>query len=72
MQTHRGQDDFLMPAARQLNPYRGELMDPVVSDLSAVSEASLQQSLVSGGRKAGKYDLHWRQLLQSFSLDLPD
>lgn len=44
MQAHRGQDDFLMPAARQLNPYRGELIDPVVSDLSAVSEESLQQS----------------------------
>lgn len=44
MQAHRGQDDFLMPAARQLNPYRGALIDPVISDFSAVTEAALQQS----------------------------
>jgi hypothetical protein len=44
MQAHRGQDDFLMPAARQMNPYRGELIDPVVEDFSSVTEETLQQT----------------------------
>ena len=44
MQTHRGQDDFLMPAARKMNPYKGELIDPVVEDFSSVTEETLQQT----------------------------
>ena len=44
MKTHRGQDDFLMPAARQMNPYRGELIDPILSDSSQLTEATLQQT----------------------------
>lgn len=44
MQTHRGQDDFLMPAARKMNPYKGELIDPVVSGDSPVTEEHLQKT----------------------------
>ncbi|MGB0258229.1 MAG: hypothetical protein ACPGES_06230, partial [Coraliomargarita sp.] len=44
MQTHRGQDDFLMPAARKMNPYKGELISPVVEDFSLLTEETLQQT----------------------------
>lgn len=44
MQDERGQDDFLLSAARKMNPYRGDLIDPVVPDQSAVTEELLQKT----------------------------
>jgi hypothetical protein len=44
MKTERGQDDFLLPAARKMNPHRGDLIDPVVSDRAAVTDALLQKT----------------------------
>lgn len=44
MKTQRGQEDFLLPAARKMNPYRGDLVDPVVPDRSAVTEELLQKT----------------------------
>lgn len=44
MKEHRGQDDFLLPAARKMNPYRGDLIDPVVDSLEKVNEVLLQKT----------------------------
>jgi hypothetical protein len=44
MKTERGQEDFLLPAARKMNPYKGDLVDPVVSDRAAVTEELLQKT----------------------------
>lgn len=44
MKMQRGQDDFLLPAARKLNPYRGDLADPVVSGRNLVDEELLRKT----------------------------
>lgn len=44
MKKHRGQDDFLLPAARKLNPYRGDLVDPVVDSAKKVNKELLQKT----------------------------
>jgi hypothetical protein len=44
MKNERGRDDFLFLAARKMNPYKGDLIDPVVSDRSAVTEELLQKT----------------------------
>jgi hypothetical protein len=44
MKNERGRDDFLFLAARKMNPYKGDLIDPVVSDRSAATEELLQKT----------------------------
>ena len=44
MQAQHGLDDYLLPAARKMNPYRGALVDPIVTDEQQVTEALLQQT----------------------------
>ena len=44
MKKHRGQDDFLLPAARKMNPYKGNLVDPVVGDPVLVNKELLQKT----------------------------
>ncbi|MBT3193325.1 MAG: hypothetical protein HN341_12290 [Verrucomicrobia bacterium] len=44
MKNHRGQDDFLLPAARKVNTYRGDLVDPVVDSPEKVTEELLRKT----------------------------
>lgn len=44
MKTKRGRNDFLLPAARKMNPYRGDLIDPVVNARAEVTDELLQKT----------------------------
>ncbi|MDD7985305.1 hypothetical protein PQO01_10105 [Lentisphaera marina] len=44
MKDKRGKDDFLVPNARKTNPYKGDLVDPVVKSPSAVTKELLQKT----------------------------
>jgi len=44
MKKHRGQDDFLLPAARKVNPYKGDLVDPVVDSPEKVTPELLRKT----------------------------
>ena len=44
MKKHRGQDDFLLPAARKVNAYKGDLVDPVVDSPEKVTRDLLRKT----------------------------
>ena len=44
MKTNRGQRDFLLPAARKMNPYKGDLVDPVVDSPRKVTNELLEKT----------------------------
>lgn len=44
MKSERSRDDFLLPAARKMNPYKGDLADPVVISETAVTDELLQKT----------------------------
>ena len=44
MKAKRGRDDFLVPNARKTNPYRGNLVDPVVESRAEVTEELLRKT----------------------------
>jgi len=44
MKAKRGRDDFLVPNARKTNPYKGNLVDPVVGSRAEVTDELLRKT----------------------------